>query len=197
MTETQITFADINVGDKIRSVSPCGTERVGVVHRAYHDFVVDADENVIAERHWTIYRIAPAFTPLPIPNEGQWIRATLRGGAVVEGQVESMKKDDKRAFMKLDIAGYGQVLYLNLTEDAAKVARDIIAWEPIDPPAPPEPDWFGYVGYVTTPIGVVFDVMRGSGVLPYVYTARNGAFEPITGPWEYVLALGTFTAVKP
>lgn len=122
-TETPVTFADINKGDKIRAVSKCGTERIGVVdQKRANGYAVDADGRGFLHDSDTLYCIAP--------------------------------------------------------------------------PVSPEPDWYGYVGYVTTPTGDVWDVVRKRGWCSFAVTAQNDG----TGRalyWPDVLSLGTFTAVKP
>jgi len=67
-----VTFADVKVGDTIKSVSPCGTVRRGVVDHIAEltRLVYDKDGNLLAAHNWTLYRRTPKlakFVPLDVP----------------------------------------------------------------------------------------------------------------------------------
>lgn len=102
MTETQIAFADINVGDKIRSVSPCGTERVGVAKFVTGTYVDDAEGLTIAEPSWTIYRIEP-----PEPN---WF-----------GPVGTVVEEDGELSYVVRMQGYSNPIYKTVDSISGRV----------------------------------------------------------------------------
>lgn len=87
--------------------------------------------------------IEPEFTPLPVPDVGQWGEFTLRDGTVVRDQVTGVEGTTlRRLFFKVSHAAY---LPSEPMQDGVEVSNDIIAWHPIDPPQPEEPTGFGAV----------------------------------------------------
>jgi len=146
MTKWQpIKFADVNVGDKIKSVSPCGTVRVGVVvDIANAGRPYDRDDRCLAEPSWTLYRRAPKFTPQDVPAVGQWIEATLRDGRVETFQVAAANVVPSGSFARIYDAA-NEYYYLDLKPRNDKEPKDIIAWTPTTPPAPEEPSGLGAV----------------------------------------------------
>lgn len=142
-----ITFADVEVGDEIKSVSPCGTVRKGVVTRIVDRWsLADRDWWVIGKPEWTLYRRAPnpaKFVPLDVPEVGQWIEATLRDGSVVAFQVTG--RTNCRTWVALQGPPNLDFAHINTAVDAPKGNNDIISWRPTTPPAPAEPTGLGAV----------------------------------------------------
>lgn len=214
MTETQITFADINVGDKIRSVSPCGTERVGVAKFVTGTYVDDAQGLTIADPSWTIYRIEPAFTPLPIPEEGQWIRATYGDGHTDEFKARIF---DAESTIRVGILGSrgtlgdtGVMDYIVMgpnVRTANSEHNHIIAWEPIGPPAPPEQSAEGWQwtnddhtearkGPWTAVQVRGFWGLKHDDFPTYTYTPENSLTKPQAKKPYYELRLAWYTQMR-
>lgn len=200
-----ITFADVEVGDEIKSVSPCGTVRKGVVTRIVDRWsLADRDWWVIGKPEWTLYRRAPnpaKFVPLDVPEVGQWIEAEFRNGDAEAFQVTGIQDVDWPALVCLEgRAGGGRGAFINLQERAYPMQADILSWRPIDPPAPAEPTGFGYVGTITDDESDVWDLhrtdVRGSGGRPmFIALLQGGNAGTLVGTWERMLNVGTFTAV--
>lgn len=80
-------------------------------------------------------RTKPEFTPLPVPEVGQWGEFMLRDGSKVAGSVASITNAGDHVALTVD----GETLTMNLSalmEDNCKWPTDITAWHPIDPPQP-------------------------------------------------------------
>ena len=192
----RIDFKDIKKGDTIKGVgSESGVATTGVVAsvalgcaRGGHGALIAVDTD------HAIYRRRPkkpAFVLLDVPEEGRWIEATLQGGSVETFRVDHVNHGTFFA----TIHGAGDSMFINTSPIAAETDRDITSWRPIDPPTLPEPEGFGYVGYVTTENGEVWDVLRKGGG-EYILVARSGGAYKWEC-WFETLALGTFAAVKP
>jgi len=143
MTKWQpIKFADVKVGDEIKSVSPCGTVRVGVVYLIGGGCATDASDYTLVndDPTWTLYRRAPKFTPQDVPTVGQWGEFTMRSGRNVAGEVTEVRPSITGNYVTISVAGQGLHINLNqAVEDSAPSGNDIIAWTPTTPPAPEEP----------------------------------------------------------
>lgn len=87
------------------------------------------------------WHAANTFTPLPIPEVGQWGRFELRDGRVVEGEVTSVYSCAWHEMVYLE----SKVTWLNTSVYAIEDPYDILAWSPIDPPQPAEPTGLGAV----------------------------------------------------
>jgi len=141
MTKWQlIKFADVKVGDTIKSVSPCGTVRRGVVTERYETWASDVSGAALIEDDYALYRRAPKFTPQDVPTVGQWGEFTMRSGRNVAGEVTEVRPSITGNYVTISVAGQGLHINLNqAVEDSAPSGNDIIAWTPTTPPAPEEP----------------------------------------------------------
>jgi len=203
MTKWQpIAFADVKVGDKVKSVSPCGTVRRGVVAELDHEdegYLTDAEGNYVVRPDWTLYRRAPKFTPLDVPTVGQWGEFTMQNGQIRVGVVASVQDLTKASVSPCwSIRSAHDLLgHIDARGDLDDANR-IISWRPTTPPAPEEPNGFGYVGDVTNKDGEARCVFRRNGlwVAPYVIVRIRDGAESRAQDWPDVLRLGTFTAVN-
>ena len=178
-----IAFADVKVLDTIKSVSPCGTVRRGVVKNTCADMWLDADNNMLAIAGWTLTRRVPkpAKTPLlPIPVLGQRITATRKNGEMRTGCVTREMGPNYRA---IDLDGE----WFGFMRAHPVYDNDIIAWDPA------EPMTFGYVGFVTEPSGDISSVSQNAWGRYDVTSQSNGDTDD-SCTWLEVRALGTFTA---
>lgn len=135
-----VTFADVKVGDTIKSVSPCGTVRVGVVAslNATHAYAYDAAHIAIAWPDDTLYRRAPKpakFVPQDVPEVGQWIRAVLARGSAQEFLVVGVEEGTSSWFVESADERY----HIDKDAQPCMAPEHIDSWRPIDPPAPAEP----------------------------------------------------------
>lgn len=197
-----VAFADVKVGDKTKAVTASGTVIVGTVADVRSVAAFDADSRLIARCAWTLFRRAPKFVALDVPSVGQWGRFELRDGSVVEGRV--IKVDDHS---KPPTSSPIPCWAIYLTGDMMRMLyilnvpngdhpRDILAWHPIDPPTPQEPEGFGCVGDVVDAAGDAWQVFADN-CDPGIYNrvrVRDGEYERES--WPDILALGTFTAVE-
>lgn len=192
-----VAYADVKVGDEIKSESPCGTVRRGVVRRVAGFVLWDAAEAVLGLGAWALYRRVPKpakFVPLDVPEVGQWITATYTDGHTKTGKVEIHWVFDRCVGMQV-AGGYG---IINTKKRETGSLLDIIAWSPTEPPAPAEPTTFGYVGFVTRPSGDVWHITRRGGIWTsrYLLTRQRDGEEWYRVAWADVLTVGTFTAVE-
>lgn len=206
MTKWQpIKFADVKVGDTIKSVSPCGTVRVGVVTTRTDISAKDANGLWLAtypsSDAWPTYRRAPKFTPLNVPAVGQWGEFTLRDGRVIVAEVTSVDDWSHQPNPCWDInvlAPAKMTLFINGSRKTKAYERDIISWRPATPPAPEEPSGFGYVGDIETGGVYPLQVWRTkgyNGCPAYTAIRANGNDRLGIADWSEVVNLGTFTAV--
>lgn len=147
--------------------------------------------------HLAAQKSEPEFTPLPVPEVGQWIRAELRDGTVVEGEVAHAIKNANLVRIRF-IGSRGWGLFINLTEEmesSQAIASDILAWSPIDPPVPDEPTGLG---------AVVRDDQENiwtradRGTLPWFLTRKDGNGGATTwAHWSDVLRFGPVTVESP
>jgi len=195
MTKWQlIKFADVKVGDTIKSVSPCGTVRRGVVTERYETWASDVSGAALIEDDYALYRRAPKFTPLDVPAVGQWGEFTLRDGQVLTFQVTDVEECTEGAPHHA-VAGGRRHTCINRNPGDYQYSSDIVAWSPTTPPAPEEPTGFGYVGFVEG-YGDTWDLTIRGGMWTSRFTLvrRGDGVWWQFSTWPHVLSLGTFTA---
>lgn len=89
---------------------------------------------------------ATEWKPLPVPEVGTWGRFTLRNGTEITGRVVKTQSVEPVATRVVVEDAYQNPASVYIPRRAnSHHWLDIIAWNPIDPPQPPEPTGLGAV----------------------------------------------------
>lgn len=89
----------------------------------------------------------PKFVPLEVPDNGDYIVATLRSGKTVTGEVKCIDKGSSR-YVAIDIQAQDDwhLVYINLQEETLETKYDILGWRKAERPIPARPTTYGLVG---------------------------------------------------